>query len=197
MKLLTYDSVIGPRCGVLSDNFVLEVTALLGVDQTLIDVRALLKLPNSPIDRVRDALAGDIAAPAMQSSKVRLPAPVLQPPAARDFFSFEGHASGQGARTLHEAWYRLPIFYFSNSLRIFGPEDEIPFPAATNQLDYEMELSCVIGREGSDIAAADAPDYIAGFRVFNDFSARDLQFDEMAVGLGAAKGKDSATCLGT
>ena len=59
-----------------------------------------------------------------------------------------------------------------------------------------MELGCVIGREGSDIAAADALDYIAGFCIFNDFSARDLQFDEMAVGLGPAKGKDSATTLG-
>ena len=107
---------------------------------------------------------------------------MLQPPTVRDFFSFEGHASGQGARTLHEAWYRLPIFYFSNTLRIFGPEDVAPFPSATDRLDYELELGCVIGREGSDIAAADGLDYIAGFCIFNDFSARDLQFDEMAVG---------------
>ena len=102
----------------------------------------------------------------------------------------------RGAHELHEAWYRLPIFYFSNTLRIFGPEDEVPFPAATERLDYEMELGCVIGREGSDIAAADAMDYIAGFCIFNDWSARDLQFDEMAVGLGPAKGKDAATTLG-
>ncbi len=100
------------------------------------------------------------------------------------------------ARTLHEAWYRLPVFYFSNSLRIFGPEDEAPFPSATDRLDYEMELGRVIGRDGSDIAAADALDCIAGFCIFNDFSARDLQFDEMAVGLGPAKGKDAATSLG-
>ena len=100
---------------------------------------------------------------------------------------------GRARETLHEAWYRLPIFYFSNTLRIFGPDDEVPFPAATERLDYEMELGCVIGREGSDIAAADGMDYIAGFCIFNDWSARDLQFDEMAVGLGPAKGKDSAT----
>ena len=196
MKLLTYDSGSGPRCGVLRDDLVVDVSALLGVDQTLIDVRALLELPDSPIDRVRDALANDIATPAVPLPMVRLRAPVLQPPTVRDFFSYEGHASGQGARKLHEAWYRLPIFYFSNTLRIFGPEDEVPFPSATNQLDYELELGCVIGREGSDIAAADALDYIAGFCIFNDFSARDLQFDEMAVGLGPAKGKDSATALG-
>ena len=192
MKLLTYDSGSGPRCGVLSGDLVVDVSALLGCDQTLRDVRALLELPDSPIDRVRDALESEIAAPAVPLAHVRLRAPVLQPPTVRDFFSFEGHASGQGARDLHEAWYRLPVFYFSNTLRIFGPEDEVPFPLASERLDYEMELGCVIGREGSDIAAADGLDYIAGFCIFNDFSARDLQFDEMAVGLGPAKGKDSA-----
>ncbi len=196
MKLLTYETGTGPRCGVLQDNQVVDVSALLGVDQTLIDLRALLELGDSPIDRVRDALAGGVAAPGLPLHMVRLRAPVLQPPTVRDFFSFEGHASGQGTRTLHEAWYRLPVFYFSNTLRIFGPEDEVPFPSATNQLDYELELGCVIGRGGSDIAAADGLDYIAGFCIFNDFSARDLQFDEMAVGLGPAKGKDAATSIG-
>ncbi len=196
MKLLTYDSGSGPRCGVLSDNLVLDVTALLGADHTLIDVRALLEFGDSPLDRVRDALASDIAAPAVPLPMVRLRAPVLQPPTLRDFFSYEAHANGQGARTLHEAWYRLPVFYFSNTLRIFGPEDDVPFPSATERLDYEMELGCVIGREGSDIAAADALDYIAGFCILNDWSARDLQFDEMVVGLGPAKGKDAASSLG-
>ncbi|MDE2777768.1 MAG: fumarylacetoacetate hydrolase family protein [Chloroflexota bacterium] len=196
MKLLTYDTGTGPRCGVLQDNQVVDVSALLGVDQTLIDLRALLELGDSPIDRVRDAVAGGVAAPGVPLNMVRLRAPVLQPPTVRDFFSFEGHASGQGTRTLHEAWYRLPVFYFSNTLRIFGPEDEVPFPSATNRLDYELELGCVIGRGGSDIAAADGLDYIAGFCIFNDFSARDLQFDEMAVGLGPAKGKDATTSIG-
>lgn len=196
MKLLTYDAGSGPRCGVLSEDLVIDVTALLGVERTLCDVQALLELGESPIERVRDALASNIAAPAVPLPMIRLRAPVLQPPTVRDFFSYEGHASGQGARTLHEAWYRLPIFYFSNTLRIFGHEDVVPIPSATERLDFELELGCVIGREGSDIAAADALDYIAGFCIFNDFSARDLQFDEMAVGLGPAKGKDSATALG-
>ena len=196
MKLLTYDCGSGPRCGVLREDLVVDVTALLGEEHSLRDVRALLELPDSPIERVREALARDVAAPAVPLPMVRLRAPVLQPPTVRDFFSYEGHASGQGARELHEAWYRLPIFYFSNTLRIFGHEDVVPMPSATDRLDFELELGCVIGREGSDIAAADALDYIAGFCIFNDFSARDLQFDEMAVGLGPAKGKDAATALG-
>ena len=196
MKLLTYDTGSGPRCGVLRDDQVVDVTALLGADQTLRDVHALLEHGDSPLDRLRDALAKNFAAPCVPLDSVRLRSPVLRPPTVRDFMSFEDHASGQGTRVLHEAWYRLPVFYFSNSLRIFGPEDQVPFPAATERLDYEMELACVIGREGSDIAAADALDYIAGFCIFNDFSARDLQMDEMSVGLGPAKGKDSASSLG-
>ena len=196
MKLLTYDIGSGPRCGVLRDDQVVDVTALLGADQTLRDLRALLELGDSPLDRVQDALASNIAAPTVPLDGVRLRAPVLQPPTLRDFMSYEDHATGHGARTLHEAWYRLPVFYFSNTLRIFGPEDEVPFPSATERLDYELELACVIGREGSDIAAADALDYIAGFCILNDWSARDLQMDEMSVGLGPAKGKDAASSLG-
>ncbi len=196
MKLLTYDTGSGPRCGVLRDDQVVDVTALIGADQTLRDLRALLEHGDSPLDRLQDALASNIAAPTVPLDGVRLRAPVLQPSTLRDFMSYEDHATGHGARTLHEAWYRLPVFYFSNTLRIFGPEDEVPFPSATERLDYELELACVIGREGSDIAAVDALDYIAGFCILNDWSARDLQFDEMSVGLGPAKGKDAASSLG-
>jgi fumarylacetoacetate (FAA) hydrolase len=90
----------------------------------------------------------------------------------------------------------MPIFYFSNTLRIFGPDDTVPMPSASDMLDYECELGCVIGREGSNVREADALDYIAGFCLFNDWSCRDLQFDEMAARLGPAKGKDAATSLG-
>jgi hypothetical protein len=42
-----------------------------------------------------------------------------------------------GTRQLADAWYRLPIFYFSSPLRIFGPEEAVPYPSASDQLDYE------------------------------------------------------------
>ena len=109
---------------------------------------------------------------------------------------YEGHANGGGTRNLSEAWYRLSIFYFSNPLRIFGPEEAVPYPSASELLDYELELAAVIAREGSNVAEADAFSYIAGFTIMNDWSCRDLQRDESQVGLGPAKGKDSATSLG-
>jgi fumarylacetoacetate (FAA) hydrolase len=109
---------------------------------------------------------------------------------------FEEHATAQGTRQREEAWYRMPIFYFSSPLCIYGPDDTIPYPSAAEMLDYELEIACVIGREGRNIPESEALDYIAGFCIFNDWSSRDLQRDESAVGLGPAKGKDSASSLG-
>ena len=196
MKLLTYDTGTGPRCGVLRNDHVIDVTALLGVSQTLRDVRALLEWDEAAVDQVREALARDGAAPSLPLARARLRAPILQPPTVRDFMIFEEHATAQGTRQREEAWYRMPIFYFSNPLRIFGPDESVPYPSAAAMLDYELEIGCVIGRTGSNVREADALDYIAGFCIFNDWSCRDIQRDESAVGLGPAKGKDAASSLG-
>ncbi|MFN2468109.1 MAG: fumarylacetoacetate hydrolase family protein [Gaiellaceae bacterium] len=118
--------------------------------------------------------------------EVRLLPPVLHPPSVRDFFAFEQHArAAQGLEPPRE-WYEQPVFYFSNPAAILGPDDEIPYPAGTEELDYELEVAAVIGAEGR----------IGGFTVMNDWSARDLQRAEMRVGLGPAKGKDFATSIG-
>ena len=197
MKLLTYDKGLGPRCGVLQDTRVVDVSDLTGISgHPLGDVRALLEQGNSPLDRVRDALARNTSASSTPLADVQLRAPIIQPPTVRDFIVYEEHASNQGTREPNEVWYRMPVFYFSNPLCIYGPDAQIPFPSASSQFDYELEIGCVIGKEGRDVAAADAMDYIAGFTLFNDWSARDLQVDEMAFGLGPAKGKDTASSIG-
>jgi 2-keto-4-pentenoate hydratase/2-oxohepta-3-ene-1,7-dioic acid hydratase in catechol pathway len=121
--------------------------------------------------------------------EVRLHAPVPTPPSVRDFFAFEQHVATTRANrgsTVPPEWYELPAFYFSNPAAIFGPDDEIPHPRSSAQLDYELEVAAVIGTEGR----------IAGFTVMNDWSARDLQLEEVRIGLGPAKGKDFATSLG-
>ncbi len=121
---------------------------------------------------------------------VQLLAPVQRPPSIRDFYAFEEHV--RRARELRGAgppppeWYEIPVFYFSNPAAVYGPEAVIPFPSGVDELDYELELAAVIGADGQ----------IGGFTVMNDWSARDLQRREMAVGLGPAKGKDFATSLG-
>jgi fumarylacetoacetate (FAA) hydrolase len=195
MKLLTYDLGSGPRAGVLDGADVLDATALLGAPSTLRDVRALLEYSDDSIERLRHA-----AGPRVALSQVRLRPPIIQPPTIRDHIAFEEHATGQWTRESGgprmEVWSRLPIFYFSNPLRIFGSDESVPFPAATRQLDYECELAVIVRREGSNILERDADSYIAGFTIFNDWSCRDLQADESVFGLGPAKGKDAASSLG-
>jgi fumarylacetoacetate (FAA) hydrolase len=121
---------------------------------------------------------------------VRLLAPVPRPPSVRDAYAFEEHirnaARVTGRPGVPDEWYELPVFYFSNPAAIYGPDDEIPFPAGSEELDYELEVAAVIGGGGA----------IGGFTIMNDWSARDLQRKEMKVGLGPAKGKDFATTLG-
>ena len=196
MKLLTYDTGTGPHCGVLQGDSVVDVTTLLGESRTVRDVGALLALDESSVDRVGDLLAGGAAAPAVALDAVRLRSPILQPPTVRDFIVYEEHASSQGTREPNEVWYRMPVFYFSNTLCIYGPDDTVPFPSTSDQYDYEMEIGAVIGKNGVDVSPGDALSHIAGFCIFNDWSARDVQFDEMAFGLGPAKGKDTASTLG-
>ena len=121
--------------------------------------------------------------------EVDLLPPVLRPPSVRDFYAFEQHVKTARARRgleVPEEWYRIPVFYFSNPNAIYGPEQEIPYPRGTSELDYELEVATVIGASGG----------IGGFTIMNDWSARDLQREEMKVGLGPAKGKDFATSLG-
>jgi fumarylacetoacetate (FAA) hydrolase len=120
---------------------------------------------------------------------VRLLAPILRPPSVRDFYAFERHvkaARAQRGLEIAPEWYQVPVFYFSNPAAIYGPEDEVSFPPESSLWDYELEAAAVLGAAGR----------IAGFTVLNDWSARDLQKMEMAVGLGPAKGKDFATSLG-
>ena len=120
---------------------------------------------------------------------VRLLSPVVHPPSVRDFYAFEQHVKTARALRGQEVppeWYELPVFYFSNPAAISGPDDVIPYPEGTEELDYELEVAAVIGADG----------HIGGFTVMNDWSARDLQRREMKVGLGPAKGKDFATSLG-
>ena len=132
-------------------------------------------------------------------NEVQLLAPVPDPQSFRDFYAFEQHV--RAARKLrglemHPDWFRIPIFYFSNPAAIYGHGSEIPYPKKTNELDFELEFAVIIAGTGSDISSKDADRHIAGYTICNDWSARDLQREEMAMSLGPAKGKDFATSFG-
>jgi 2-keto-4-pentenoate hydratase/2-oxohepta-3-ene-1,7-dioic acid hydratase in catechol pathway len=130
---------------------------------------------------------------------VRLMAPLPNPTSLRDFIAFEDHIAATSKRrgqSIPPEWYKAPVYYKGNHRTIIGPDEELPWPLETAKLDYELELACVIGRKGIDIPERDAAQYIAGYTIMNDFSARDIQFQEMACRLGPAKGKDFATAIG-
>jgi fumarylacetoacetate (FAA) hydrolase len=117
----------------------------------------------------------------------------------RDFYAFEQHVATAWRRRnqeIPEAWYRLAIFYFSNVSEIRGPGEPVWAPAGSQELDYELEVAALIDTPVRDLPAERGEEAIGGYLIMNDWSARDLQRDEMAVRLGPAKGKDFATTIG-
>jgi 2-keto-4-pentenoate hydratase/2-oxohepta-3-ene-1,7-dioic acid hydratase in catechol pathway len=132
-------------------------------------------------------------------AEVKLKAPLPNPRSFRDFYAFEQHVktarANRGLEMIPE-WYEIPVFYFSNHLVMKGPEEPIKRPKKCEWLDYELEIACIIGKEGQNISRKQADEYIFGYCILNDWSARDLQRKEMMVGLGPAKGKDFATSIG-
>jgi fumarylacetoacetate (FAA) hydrolase len=132
-------------------------------------------------------------------AEVKLTAPLPNPRSFRDFYAFEQHVKtareNRGLEMIPE-WYEIPVFYFSNHLVMKGPDEPINRPKKCEWLDYELEIACIIGKEGQNISREQASDYIFGYCILNDWSARDLQRKEMMVGLGPAKGKDFATSIG-
>lgn len=126
-------------------------------------------------------------------------APIPEPPSIRDFYAFEQHV--KAARALRglgmiPEWYEVPIFYFTNPSEVYGTDQVIPYPKGSKELDIELEIACIIGREGKDIPVDEADQYIAGYTIMNDWSARDFQRRDMKLNLGPGKGKDFATSLG-
>jgi fumarylacetoacetate (FAA) hydrolase len=135
----------------------------------------------------------------LDAADLRFGPPILQPPSLRDFYAFEGHVKTMWERrggTVPEAWYRLPIFYFSNVSEIRGPDEPVFCPAASQELDYELEVAALVDTPVHDVEAARGEEAIGGYLVFNEWSDRDLQREETTVRLGPAKGKDFASSIG-
>lgn len=125
--------------------------------------------------------------------------PVPDPRTFRDFYAFEQHVKAARTRRGLEMipeWYKLAIFYFSNTGSLKGHLEPVKKPVSTAELDIELEVACVIGREVQDVRGEEAEEAIFGYLVLNDWSARDLQREEMKCSLGPAKGKDFATSIG-
>ena len=171
------------------------------------------KLPNDMIEFiegyddfkavVEQGLAS--ATPTCKESEAKFLSPIPQPRTFRDFLSFEEHTlnCGKAARASEEmtqkllaVWRKFPGFYFSNSNAFYGQDEPIQMHPVSKMFDCEFEIGIIIGKKGINIAADDAKDYIFGLTILNDWSARDLQMQELPLQLGPAKGKDYANTMG-
>jgi 2-keto-4-pentenoate hydratase/2-oxohepta-3-ene-1,7-dioic acid hydratase in catechol pathway len=172
MKLVTYDAGAGPRVGMLEDGGIVD----LGFGGDMVDFIA------------RGAPIGTRT----HVGNARLLAP-LRPRSLRDFLTFRGHldnALSRLGRPIPEEWFDVPAYYKGMPDTVIGPDEEVPWPAYTDRLDHELELACVIGREGRDIPRERAHEHVFGWTIWNDMSARDVQTRELPIGMGPAKAKD-------
>jgi 2-keto-4-pentenoate hydratase/2-oxohepta-3-ene-1,7-dioic acid hydratase in catechol pathway len=140
-----------------------------------------------------------LAGPGVDPGTVTLLPPIPRPPSVRDFMAFEEHvvtASAAIGLEVDPLWYRQPVFYFTNPAALRGATEPVPVSPGSAAFDYELEVAAVIGREGADLTPEEAVAHIAGYLLFCDWSARDLQGEEMTLNLGPAKGKDTASSCG-
>jgi 2-keto-4-pentenoate hydratase/2-oxohepta-3-ene-1,7-dioic acid hydratase in catechol pathway len=172
MKYVTYASPTGPRVGYLDDSSIWDA----GFDGDMVEFIA----------------AGARVADAREVGSAPLLAP-LRPRSLRDFLTFKGHldnALGRLGLAIPSEWFTVPGYYKGLPDTVIGSGEVIVWPTFTDKLDVEMELACVIGRAGKNIAVDDALDYVFGYTIWNDVSARDVQTREVPLGLGPAKAKD-------
>ncbi len=199
MKLVSYWQQGSTKLGAIVND---QVYALQDVNQQLPnDINAFLRLGVSVREETQEKLisllekSGSIA----PVQDYQLMAPVPHPTSCRDGYAFRQHVEAarrnRGVDMIQE-FDQYPIFYFTNHNAIQGPGAIYCMPDHFQQLDFELEIAIVIGKEGKNIKAKDADEYIAGFTIMNDLSARKLQMEEMLLNLGPAKGKDFSTVIG-
>ncbi|OJV54880.1 MAG: fumarylacetoacetate hydrolase [Bacteroidetes bacterium 43-16] len=151
----------------------------------------------------KDALgavaSGDLKIEGVAFEQADLLAPVPKPTSCRDGYAFRQHVAAarrnRGVEMIAE-FDQYPIFYFTNHNAIQGPGAIDCMPDHFDKLDFELEVAVVVGKKGRNIKAEEADEYIAGYCIMNDMSARTLQMEEMLLNLGPAKGKDFSTVIG-
>jgi 2-keto-4-pentenoate hydratase/2-oxohepta-3-ene-1,7-dioic acid hydratase in catechol pathway len=191
VKLCTFDAGEGARLGVLlGEDRVLDVGEATG-GVVAADMTGYLRAGDGARRAVEEALRSADGSAGRELAPVRLLAPLPRPNSMRDCLAFEEHLkNSMPGREIPALWYEVPVYYKGNPDTVQGTGADVEWPSYTNMLDYELEFAAVVGREGRDLSKEEAWRCIAGYTVFNDVSARDIQMKEMSLQLGPAKGKD-------
>ena len=196
MKLSSYTLKKSDKelIGLLKKDFLINLNVFFGE----ICLLELIQLPHWKELIIKKTKSNNLTIHKLE--EVKLIAPIPRPNSLRDAYAFRQHVEtsrrNRGLEMIKE-FDNFPVFYFSNHNAIFGPTDNIEcMPSHFEKLDYELEIAILIGKEGVNIKAKNAKEYIAGFMIMNDMSSRGLQMKEMKLNLGPAKGKDFASVLG-
>lgn len=200
MKLVTYINQNKASLGILKDNQIYDVHQN---DSSLPnDMLSFLQLGEEGMDKAR-ALEQKISNNQISSNasynELEVLAPITNPTSCRDAYAFRQHVftarRNRGVDMIPE-FDQFPIFYFTNHNAVQGPGEILCMKDHFHKLDFELEVAIVVGKKGRNINAAEADDYIAGYLIMNDMSARLVQMEEMRLNLGPAKGKDFSTVIG-
>jgi 2-keto-4-pentenoate hydratase/2-oxohepta-3-ene-1,7-dioic acid hydratase in catechol pathway len=208
-----------PRLGAMRGDDVIDLAAAAAASgrsaAPFVDLLTLIRSGADGLAAARAVLAGASGGVVLPGTTVRLLAPLPVPEQVRCFASFEEHGKNSakvmvkkmaalaldpvaeearllasGNFNVPKVWYERPLYYKGNRFNWVGPGVDIPWPAYSDTVDYELELACIIGRGGRDIPKERAAEHIFGYSICNDLSARDTQAIEMRLPLGPAKGKD-------
>lgn len=171
MKLATYDGGQGPRLGLITDDRVIDLASASN-GEIPADMRSFLEMGDAALAKARSLAAAGEGRPL---SAVKLMAPILNPSKIVAIgLNYMDHCREQGIQPPTR-----PTTFTKFPSSIIGPDDEIRWnPELTQKVDWEVELAVVIGKKASRVAAADAYDYIAGYTICHDVSARDLQLEK-------------------
>ncbi|HQR91334.1 MAG TPA: fumarylacetoacetate hydrolase family protein, partial [Caulobacter sp.] len=169
------------------------------------------------LDKAMEAVKSAPETAILNRADVKLRAPIQPPPQMRDCSCFELHlrqcyAAGREMRAkakgveviadtgpsaaeqrILDLFAKQPIYYKANRFSVIGTEETVIWPSYSRSMDFELEYGCYIKKAAKDVPVEKARDYIFGYTIYNDFSARDAQAVEMIGQLGPAKGKDFDT----
>jgi len=166
MRFITFQSEAGPQLGVVRGDYVVALPGL--------DLLQLIELGEAGLEKARSAQG-----PELPLASLTLLAPTPTP--RRNIFCIGMNYAAHAAESLRAKGQPVkmperPVFFTKATTSVNGPYNDIPFDAqVSDKLDWEVELAVVIGRRGKNISRADALDYVFGYTVVNDVSARDLQ----------------------
>lgn len=217
MRLISFERDGGTRVGawIKQDRIIVDLARAATTPAPFASMQALIDTGERAWDEAR-ALASLAPEEALvETSAVRLLAPLPVPAQIRDFLCFEEHLlnsssaaitilssqaddpaarrrelEASGSWKIPAVWYRRPIYYTASRFAVSHPGQDIVWPAYSNMLDYELEFAAVIGTAGVDIPRERALEHVFGYTIFNDWSARDEQAIVMEGRLGPGKGKD-------